>query len=198
MLFTKVKVVAGAFLVCVAGLAVVAFATAQRSGADAPKKETPQARVVKTNLKGRPLSAEALAAHLGVIHQSFELSFDKPVKVMLSVDVYENGKRTVEGRHVLESSHELAKKHACSVLFLRGKEEGKLLITVVTSVGTYNDVIDDPFGGSGLIYPGPRMDAEGRIPLALKAAKQEGESIEVSKVTIANAAKAIVVQVKKP
>ncbi len=191
MLFSKVKVMAMAFLVCLAGLAIVAVAAAQRSGRDEATKAP--APAVQTKVKALPLPAEALAAHLGVTHQSFELTFDKPQpKVTVSVDVYENGKRVAQGQAV--ESPVVGKKYSCSVVLSR-KEEGKLLMTVVTPGGTFNTLIEDPFGGPGLIYPGPRMDAEGRIPLALKPTKREGGS--VNDVTLANAAKALVVQVRK-
>jgi hypothetical protein len=192
MLFTKVKVMAVGFLGCLAVVAVVAAAVAQRSGGDDAKKETPRPPAAQATVKARPLPAEALAAHLGITHQSFELTFDKPHKVIVSVDVYENGKMVANGRAV--ESLDVDKKFAGSVLLSRGKEEGKLLMTLITPSGTLNDVIEDPFGGQlRLIYPGPRMDAEGRIPLALLVA--EGEN-DASKVTLAKAAKAIVVQVR--
>jgi RNA polymerase sigma factor (sigma-70 family) len=192
MLFTKVKVMAVGFLGCLALVAVVAAAVAQRSGGDDAKKEEPRPPTAQASVKTRPLPAEALAAHLGITHQSFELTFEKPHKVIVSVDVYENGKMVANGRAV--ESLDVEKKFACSVLLSRGKEEGKLLMTLITPRGTLNDLIEDPFGGQlRLIFPGPRMDAEGRIPLALLVA--EGEN-DASKVTLANAAKAIVVQVR--
>ena len=71
---------------------------------------------------------------------------------------------------------------AWPALALAGSFE--LLMTLITPIGTLNDLIEDPFGGKlGLIYPGPRMDADGRIPLALLA----GEKVnDVSEVTLAN------------
>jgi hypothetical protein len=91
-------------------------------------------------------------------------------------------------------SRQQAGKHTCSVLYSPGKEKGKLRITIVTSVGTFHGEIEDPFGGPrGLIKPGPRMDAEGRIPLALQA--PEGAA-DISRVTVTSPAKAIVVQVR--
>src|SRR5437867_4194983 len=127
MLCTKVKIAAAALLACLAALTVAVVAAGQRPGESAAKKETPQAPAARAKLKARSLPPEALAAHLGVIHQSFELTFDRPVpRITLSVDVYENGKRTVEG-HAMES-REMAKKHVCSVMYSRWKEEGKLLI----------------------------------------------------------------------
>ena len=197
MLFTKVKVMAMGFLGCLAVVAVVAAAVAQRSGGDDAKKEAPRPPAAQVSVKARPLPAEALAAHLGITHQSFELTFEKPQMVIVSVDVHENGKLVAKGRAMKSPDvpdHFLEKKFACSVLLSRGKEEGKLLMTLITPRGTLNDVIEDPFGGQmRLIYPGPRMDAEGRIPLALL----EGEKVnDVSKITLANTAKAIVVQVR--
>jgi RNA polymerase sigma factor (sigma-70 family) len=192
MLFTKVKVLAVGFLGCLAVLAVVAAAVAQRFGGDDAKQAAPRPPATQASVKARPLPAEALAAHLGITHQSFELTFDKPHKVLVSVDVYEKGRMVAKGR-AMESPIEDT-KFAYSVLLSRGKEEGKLLLTLITPGGTLNDVIEDPFGGHPrLIYPGPRLDAEGRIPLALLVA--EGVN-DVSQVTLANAPKAIVVQVR--
>jgi RNA polymerase sigma factor (sigma-70 family) len=193
MLISKVKKLSATLLACMAALAVTVVAVGQRPGENDQKKEAPPATEAKSKVGASPLSPEALAAHVGVMHQSFELTFEKPVaKVTLSIDVYEKGLRTVEGRAI--KSREDIGKHACSVLYSYGKEEGKLLITVVTPAGTSHEEIEDPFGGQrGLIFPGPRMDAEGRIPLALLA--PEGVR-DVSEVTVANAAKAIVVQVR--
>jgi RNA polymerase sigma factor (sigma-70 family) len=196
MFVSKIKVVA-AVAVCLTAFAVAVLAAGQGGGPrrdSAPAQGEPVGPGDRGKVQQRGLSPEALAAHLGVIHKSFELSFDKaPAGLTLSVDVYEEGKRIIQGREV--ASLENAKKHACAVLFSRAKVEGKLDVTVITPLLTFHDQIDDPFGGPPMSYPGPRMDAKGRIPLALKPAKTEGGAVE--ELTVENAARALVVQVRK-
>jgi RNA polymerase sigma factor (sigma-70 family) len=165
-------------------------ATVHRPAEKAPPVAAPD----RGKIQPRSLPPEALAAHLGIIHKSFELSYEKaPARVTLSVDVYENGERTHRGEEV-ESLPE-TKKHACTVLFSPSKVAGKLDFTVVTPAGTYTDQIDDVFGGPGQTFPGPRMDAQGRIPLALRPTRRPGVVLDVADVTVDNAAKALVLQV---
>jgi RNA polymerase sigma factor (sigma-70 family) len=196
MLVAKIKVIA-AVAVCLTAFALAVFAAGQAGGPRGgrpPASGEPIGPADRVKVQQRSLSSEALAAHLGVIHKSFELSFDKaPTGLTLSVDVYEEGKRTVQGREV--ASLENTKKHACAVLFSRAKVEGKLDVTVITPLLTFHDQIDDPFDSPRVSYPGPRMDAKGRIALALKPAKREGGAVE--ELTVENSARALVVQVRK-
>ncbi|HKB39053.1 MAG TPA: RNA polymerase sigma factor, partial [Gemmataceae bacterium] len=193
MFISKVKMLTATLAGCVAALVVTVNAEGQRPGEDDKKKEAPPAAEAKSKVEARPLSPKALAAHLGVINQSFDLTFEKPVAgVTFSIDVYEKGVRTVEGRAKNSREGFAEAKHACSVLYSRGKEQGKLLITIVTAAGSYHELIEDPFGGElNLTWPDPRMDAEGRFPLAL-----QGGPGDPSKATVANSDKAIVVQVR--
>ncbi len=199
MFFAKLKLTAVALaLVCVASFAFAVLAAAQTGGSsrgEAPDNSVPPpGQAAKGKVRAGPLTPEALAVHLGITHKSFELSFDEPpADVTLSIDVYENGKRTVRGEEI--SSLKNMKKHACTVLFSRRQGNGKLEITLVTPAGTYNEVMEDPFSGPGQVYPGPALDAQGRMVLAMRSRKGDGGVRNVSDLTLDKAEKALVLQV---
>ena len=106
--------------------------------------------------------------------------------------IYENGKLAKQGEKI--ASLPQTKKHACSVLFSHTPGQAKLILTVATPGSTFHTQIDDPFPGFGQIFPNPVLDANGRIPLVLSPARG---AAAVGDVDLANAAKALVVQVHR-
>src|SRR5262249_28177278 len=177
MFLTKVKTaVLAAALVCLASLALVVVAAGQPAGAppgEGPNKAAPpQAEAVKAKVRPSALTADALAKHLGIVHTSFELSFaEAPAELTFSVDVYEDGKRTVRGQEVGSMPFD-SKKHPCTVLFSPWRNDEKQLeVTLITASGTFRFPLANPFPDLGVIYPGPRLDPQGRILLAAKAGK---------------------------
>ena len=199
MFISKVKMLAATLLACTAALAVTVVAVGQRPAENDKKKEAPPAAKAKVEIEAKPLSPEALAAHLGVTHQSFELTFEKPVdELFLSIDIYEKGVRTVEGRTLKVVTGFAKAKHACSVLYApwKEKEQGKLHITVRTQWSTFHELIENPFSDPrGWTIPDPQdIDAEGRIPLALQT--PEDYKGDFARIPLKDAAKAIVVQVR--
>ncbi len=196
MFIAKIRVASLGLLACIGALAFTVLAAGQTLGPkadDPPAKQAPKAGFGK--VQRLALSPDALATHLGVTHKSFELSFDPaPAELELSIDVYENGKLAKQGEKV--ASLPQTKKHACSVLFSHTPGHPKLILTVATPGSTFHTQIDDPFPGFGQIFPDPVLDANGRIVLALRPARN-GEALPIENVTLANAEKALVVQVHR-
>ncbi len=202
MFLTKLKMVTAALVLLGSACALAVFAAGQ---APEPPPTTKVVVKVEEPAKGAKvqktaLTPDELAQHLGISHLSFELTFDEaPAHLSYTIDLYENGKRVnpapVDAGPI--RSLDNSRKHPCTVLYSHSAADQRLELTVITPMVTLKAQMNDPFGAPGqIVNTTPKMDARGRIILALRPGRGDGRLHDVSEVTLENAEKALVLQVQ--